>query len=68
MHKSILVIPFLLSAGSAAGQPAAAPAQGIALYSYGYRNVYELGPNLSVRSTRIPFEGTWVESIRSPVN
>jgi len=38
------------------------------LYTYGYRNVYELGPNLSVRSTRIPFEGTWVESIRSPVN
>ena len=38
------------------------------LYTYGYRNVYELGPNLSVRTTRIPFEGTWVESIRSPVN
>jgi hypothetical protein len=29
------------------------------LYTYGYRNVYELGPNLSVKTTRIPFEGTW---------
>ena len=36
MHKFILVTPLLLSAGSAAGQSAAAPAQGIALYSYGY--------------------------------
>ena len=27
-----------------------------ALYTYGYRNVYELGPNLSVKETRIPFE------------
>ena len=33
------------------------------LYTYGYRNVYELGPNLSVKETRIPFEGTWPESI-----
>jgi Rhodanese-like domain len=31
------------------------------LYTYGYRNVYELGPYLSVKTTRIPFEGTWVE-------
>ena len=30
------------------------------LYTYGYRNVYELGPNLSVKTTRIPFEGTYV--------
>jgi len=29
------------------------------LYTYGYRNVYELGPNLSVKATRIPFEGTY---------
>jgi hypothetical protein len=29
-----------------------------ALYDYGYRNVYELGPRLDVRSTRVPFEGT----------
>jgi hypothetical protein len=34
------------------------------LYTYGYRNVYELGPNLSVKSTRIPLEGTWVESMK----
>jgi hypothetical protein len=26
-----------------------------ALYTYGYRNVYELGPNLDVNTTRIPF-------------
>jgi len=38
------------------------------LYTYGYRNVYELGPNLSVRTTRIPFEGTWVESINANRN
>jgi hypothetical protein len=29
-----------------------------ALYTYGYRNVYELGPNLSVKTTEIPFERT----------
>ena len=29
----------------------------VALYSYGYRNVYELGPRLSVKSTAIAFEG-----------
>jgi hypothetical protein len=29
-----------------------------ALYTYGYRNVYELGPNLSVNDTRIPFTRT----------
>jgi len=30
------------------------------LYAYGYRNVYELGPLLDVRGTRIPFAGTAV--------
>jgi len=30
----------------------------ITLYDYGYRNVYELGPLLDARTTRIPFEGT----------
>lgn len=29
-----------------------------ALYTYGYRNVYELGPYLDVTSTRIPFAGS----------
>ena len=29
----------------------------IALYNHGYRNVYELGPTLDVRSSRLPFEG-----------
>lgn len=28
----------------------------IALYSYGYRNVYELGPLLDLRSSTLPFE------------
>lgn len=30
----------------------------IALYSYGYRNVYELGPLVDVRETKLPMEGT----------
>lgn len=32
----------------------------IALYSYGYENVYELGPLLDIRATRLAFEGTGV--------
>lgn len=28
----------------------------IALYSYGYRNVYELGPLLDIKATKLPFE------------
>jgi len=35
----------------------------IALYGYGYRNVYELGPLLDVRSSKLEFEGTGVEEI-----
>lgn len=30
----------------------------IALYNYGYRNVYELGPLIDIKSSRLPFEGT----------
>jgi hypothetical protein len=30
----------------------------IALYNYGYRNVYELGPLIDIRKTKIEFEGT----------
>lgn len=30
----------------------------IALYSYGYRNVYELGPLLDVKTSKLEFEGT----------
>jgi phage shock protein E len=30
----------------------------IALFSYGYRNVYELGPLLDIRSTKLELEGT----------
>ena len=32
----------------------------INLHAYGYKNVYELGPLLDVKTTRIPFEGTAV--------
>ena len=28
------------------------------LYSYGYRNVYELGPLVDIRKSKLPFEGT----------
>ena len=28
------------------------------LYGYGYRNVYELGPLIDIRSTKLPLEGT----------
>ena len=30
----------------------------IALYTYGYRNVYELGPLVDIEKSALPFEGT----------
>ena len=33
----------------------------IALYSYGYRNVYELGPQLDPATSKLEFEGTAVK-------
>jgi hypothetical protein len=30
----------------------------VALYSYGYRNVYELGPRVTLRASKLPFAGT----------
>ena len=30
----------------------------IALYNYGYRNVYELAPRIDIKSSRLEFEGT----------
>jgi phage shock protein E len=30
----------------------------VALYDYGYRNVYELGPLIDARTTRIPLQGS----------
>ncbi len=36
-----------------------------ALHSYGYRNVYELGPVLDARTSAIPFAGTDAASLRS---
>ena len=31
------------------------------LYGYGYRNVYELGPQVAVAESKLPFEGTFDE-------
>jgi hypothetical protein len=36
----------------------------IALATYGYTNVYELGPLLDVRTTTLPFAGTEVSGAR----
>ena len=33
------------------------------LYGYGYRNVYELGPQVDVKNSKLPFEGTSVEPL-----
>ena len=30
----------------------------VALYDYGYRNVYELGPNIRLEDSALPFEGS----------
>ena len=35
----------------------------VALYNYGYRNVYELGPQIDFRQSILPFTGTAVESM-----
>jgi hypothetical protein len=33
----------------------------VALYDYGYRNVYELGPNVNLQDSKLPFEGSEAE-------
>lgn len=30
----------------------------VALYNYGYRNVYELGPLVDIKKSKLPFEGS----------
>lgn len=35
----------------------------VTLYDYGYRNVYELGPLLDVRVSKLPFAGSAVEAL-----
>jgi hypothetical protein len=30
----------------------------VTLYDYGYRNVYELGPNVKLEDSKLPFEGS----------
>ena len=36
----------------------------IALATYGYTNIYELGPLLDVKTTKLPFEGTELSETR----
>jgi len=36
------------------------------LYSYGYRNVYELAPLASIHTSRLPFAGTMAEKLKEP--
>jgi len=36
----------------------------ISLFTYGYKNVYELGPLLDVARTKIPFDGTAAKRLR----
>lgn len=38
----------------------------ISLYSYGYRNVYELAPLLDIHETKLPFEGSMAPALRQP--
>jgi len=38
----------------------------IALYSYGYKNVWELGPLLDLKTTKLEFEGAGVRSNLEP--
>jgi len=35
----------------------------VTLYDYGYRNVYELGPQVEVAKSKLPFEGTAVGAV-----
>src|ERR1043165_9838228 len=34
------------------------------LYTYGYRNVYELGPLVDIAKSKLPFEGSSIPAIR----
>lgn len=36
------------------------------LYSYGYKNIYELGPLIDIRKSKIEFEGTILSSQQNP--
>jgi len=38
----------------------------ISLYTYGYRNVYELGPLLDVKTTKLPLERTSIATAATP--
>ena len=36
----------------------------VTLYDYGYRNVYELGPNVKLNESKLPFEGSLAVAAR----
>ncbi|HEV2721187.1 MAG TPA: rhodanese-like domain-containing protein [Thermoanaerobaculia bacterium] len=38
----------------------------IALYNYGYRNIYELGPLVDIEKSKLTFESASSESLRHP--
>jgi len=40
----------------------------ISLYTYGYRNVYELGPLLDVKTTKVEFVPTEIEIVRTKLD
>jgi rhodanese-related sulfurtransferase len=40
----------------------------ISLYSYGYRNIYELGPLVEIAQSKLPFEGSYSVSSTTPSN
>ena len=35
----------------------------VSLYDYGYRTVYELGPLIDIKDSKLTFEGTALESL-----
>ena len=57
--------------GSPASFPAKAPAASlnlstfVTLATYGYKNIYELGPLIDVRASKLPFEGDEVSDLFS---
>lgn len=38
-----------------------------ALYSYGYKNVYELGPAIDPKTSKIKFEGSLLQDVHGPL-
>ncbi|WP_343287111.1 rhodanese-like domain-containing protein [Leptospira kmetyi] len=67
LHSKVLIYCNNNFTGSPQAFAAKAPAASlnlstfISLKAYGYQNIYELGPLLDVKTTKIPFEGSEVE-------